>query len=63
MVVADAIEKFSFSVREVFSLTYGQLSLLLEGAYMKNFGDDDIDDDVLNGEKMSADEIRDFFGG
>lgn len=63
MVVADAIEKFSFSVREVFSLTYGQLSLLLEGAYMKNFGDDDIDDDVLDGEKMSEDEIRNFFGG
>lgn len=63
MVVADAIEKFSFSFREVFSLTYGQLSLLLEGAYMKNFGDDDIGDDVLNGEEMSEDEIRNFFGG
>lgn len=74
MIISDAMEKFSMNMRDIFSLTYGQLSLLLEGAYMKHNIDENVEyyhDDYEdfgigkhdeNGH-LDADTINAFFGG
>lgn len=74
MIIADAMEKFSMRIKDLFSLTYSQLSLLLEGAYMKQNiangdyeGYDDMEEFTTQSREekgyLDADTINAFFGG